>query len=57
MIQLKKEKLSIKQSKNEKGAKGAFFVGIDIGDISSDDDDDEEEEEAAAAAAKKKKSR
>jgi hypothetical protein len=41
-----------KKTKNEKGVKGALFLGIDLGDVSSDDDDDEEEE---AAAAKKKK--
>jgi hypothetical protein len=39
--------LTNKKTKKEKGANNAFFVGIDLGDVSSDDDDDEEEESHA----------
>ncbi|CAF1061799.1 unnamed protein product [Adineta ricciae] len=35
--------LKNKKTKKEKGASGAFFLGIDLGDVSSDDDDDDEE--------------
>ena len=41
-----------KKGKPEKGADRAFFIGIDLGDLS---DDDDEEEEADESAAKKKK--
>jgi hypothetical protein len=34
--------LKNKKTKNEKAVKGALFLGIDLGDISSDDDDEEE---------------
>jgi len=34
--------LKTKKTKNEKDVKGALFLGIDLGDVSSDDDDDEE---------------
>ncbi|CAF3490036.1 unnamed protein product [Adineta steineri] len=45
--------LKNKKTKKESGATGAFFLGIDVGDVSSDDDD---EEEIQAKNAKKKKS-
>lgn len=38
--------LKNKKNKKEKDLKGALFLGIDLGDISSDDEDDEEEEDA-----------
>jgi hypothetical protein len=40
---LEEGELQNKKTKNEKGANGAFFLGIDLGDVSSDDDDDEDE--------------
>jgi len=42
-----------KKTKNEKGVKGAFFLGIDVGDVSSDEDDDDEEETHGKNAKKK----
>ncbi len=45
--------LKNKKTKNEKGANNAFFLGIDLGDISSDDD--EEEQPTQGKDAKKKK--
>jgi len=42
---LEEGELRNKKTKNEKGANGAFFVGIDLGDVSSDDDEEEEEEQ------------
>ncbi|CAF1272898.1 unnamed protein product [Rotaria sp. Silwood1] len=44
--------LKTKKTKKEKGVNAAFFLGIDLGDVSSDDDDDEA---AHANDAKKKK--
>ncbi|CAF0725411.1 unnamed protein product [Rotaria sordida] len=44
--------LKTKKIKKEKGANAAFFLGIDLGDVSSDDDD---EEATHASDAKKKK--
>jgi len=41
-----------KTKQKETGATGAFFLGIDVGDISSDDD--EEEEEIHQSSTKKK---
>ncbi|CAF1503910.1 unnamed protein product [Rotaria magnacalcarata] len=43
--------LKIKKTKKEKGANAAFFLGIDLGDVSTDDDDEDE----PVANAKKKK--
>lgn len=34
--------LTAKKPKKTSGATGAFFVGIDLGDVSSDDDDDDD---------------
>jgi len=42
--------LKNKKTKNEKAVKGALFLGMDLGDISSDDDDDEEEIQAKKKA-------
>lgn len=49
--------LKNKKTKSTKGADKAFFLGIDLGDVSSDDDEDdaEEEEEAQGKDATKKK--
>lgn len=46
-----------KPATKSKGAKNAFFVGVDLGDISDldDDDDDEDEESIKPKNAKKKK--
>ncbi|CAF4506390.1 unnamed protein product [Rotaria socialis] len=43
--------LKMKKTKKEKGASAAFFLGIDLGDVSTDDDDEDE----PVASAKKKK--
>jgi len=42
-----------KTKQKETGATGAFFLGIDVGDISSDDDDEEEEEIHQSSTKKK----
>ncbi|CAF2971939.1 unnamed protein product [Rotaria sp. Silwood2] len=45
--------LKTKKTKKEKWANAAFFLGIDLGDVSSDDDDDDEAVHANDAKKKK----
>jgi hypothetical protein len=42
-----------KTKQKETGATGAFFLGIDVGDISSDDEEEEEEEIHQSSTKKK----
>jgi len=50
---LEEGELQNKKTKNEKGANGAFFLGIDLGDVSSDDDDEDENDIKKKKIAKK----
>ena len=47
------ELMNIKKKKEEKGGRGSFFLGIDLGDVSSDDEDDEDQGKAKSVMKKK----